>query len=206
MDRVTTSTSSTTNSTSIPAASNNTSAVHPDRSKYLAALDNWTVTEANGIRVAEKIKQWLNDGKADAVLNLSELDLHSLPPLPGNLKRLKADKNHLINIPENYLPVSLEALDVHGNQLTSLPASLPIAHLKLLNVSGNNLGSLPSAAFMLDPTCKVFFVGNNLDSALLTGHFGPEQHQNGMRQISTAAEFLVRQAEAVATLTTALSH
>ena len=206
MDRITNATSSTaTTNTSSPAPLFNPSQMHPDLRNYLVRLDSWKVTEANGQLVVNTILQWLNKGNVDDVLNLSELGMHSLPPLPGNLKCLKADKNHLTQIPENHLPVTLEALDVHCNQLTSLPDSLPIAQLKLLNAAKNKLNALPFAALNLDPACKVFFAGNNLSSDMLFGQFGPEQNHVGMRRRSTAGEFLANQAEAVKTLATAVA-
>lgn len=205
MDRITPSVSSTTNGTSSPVASNHIPTTYPDKNRYLAALASWVGTEANGKAAADKIERWLDKGDVNAVLNLSQLGIHNLPPLPGNLQRLKADRNQLTAIPENHLPATLTALDVHGNQLASLPESLPIAHLRLLNAAGNNLTGLPLAAFVLDPACKVFFTGNNLDSALLAKHFGPEQNRDGMRQASTASNFLAAQAEAVKRLANAIS-
>ena len=205
MNQTTASNSSYVSSTGVRIIRSDTPDAHTDSGRYLDSLHSWSASEVNGMQAAGKIKNWLNNGDINAVLNISQLKLKSLPPLPANLKKLKAANNELASIAENHLPATLEAIDIHGNQLASLPESLPIAHLTLLNVAGNKLTIFPPIARSLNHECKVYFGKNNLDDTTLTAVFGPEQSVHGMRQSSSALEFVNRQTNGANELASAIT-
>ncbi len=75
----------------------------------------------------------------DRRLDLSNLHLTELPPLPDDLIMLRCDSNELTFLPE--LPSSLKILHCHQNQLTSLPELPPF--LESLSCSNNPITSLP---------------------------------------------------------------
>jgi len=205
MNHTTASTPSSASSTGVAANRTDVPDIHQNHVKYLASLDRWATTEDNGLLAVSNIKQWLDNGNINAILDISNMKLKSLPPLPGNLKKLKAGNNELASIPENHLPATLEAIDIHGNQLTSLPESMPISQLKLLNAADNELTGLPLIAHNLHRECKVYLGKNSIDPALLASLFGPEQNINGMRRTSTVAAFTISQVEALKTLMVAIS-
>ncbi len=76
----------------------------------------------------------------DRRLDLSNLHLTELPPLPDDLIMLRCDSNELTSLPE--LPSTLRILHCHQNQLTSLPELPPF--LESLSCSNNPITSLPS--------------------------------------------------------------
>ena len=205
MDQTTASMRSLANSTRVTVAQPSTADSQKNFWMYLATISRWAETEVKGTQAENGILNWMKNGNVNAVLDISGLNLRTLPPLPDNLKKLKAGKNALTSIPENHLPVTLEEIDLACNQLTSLPESLPISQLKLLNAADNKLSKLPGIAYNINRECKVYFRTNNIDPALLTSLFGPEQHINGMRRASTAVEFTTSQAEALKTLMVAIS-
>ncbi|EHH3981693.1 T3SS effector E3 ubiquitin-protein ligase IpaH7.8, partial [Shigella boydii] len=136
--------------------SNSTSNEH-----YLRILTEWEKNsspgEERGIAFNRLSQCFQNQ---EAVLNLSDLNLTSLPELPNHisalivennkltslpklpafLKELNADNNRLSVIPE--LPESLTTLSVRSNQLENLPV-LP-NHLTSLFVENNRLYNLPA--------------------------------------------------------------
>jgi Leucine-rich repeat (LRR) protein len=96
----------------------------------------------NGGNMAEaqrRIDKWITDSNVNKSLNLSNLNLTSLPRLPGNLKELYCDNNKLTSLPR--LPDSLTYLYCSDNELTSLP-TLPDG-LKYLNCEYNKLTTVP---------------------------------------------------------------
>jgi len=86
----------------------------------------------------QKIKLWKN-GNVEDELDLSGLELTSLPDLPANLKILNCGFNKLIKLPK--LPDTLLELYCGNNKLTSLP-DLPKG-LQTLVCNHNELTSLP---------------------------------------------------------------
>ena len=80
----------------------------------------------------------------DGILNLSQLGLTELPPLPDGLIELRCDQNHLISLPP--LPEGLLVLRCSSNQLTILP-ELPFS-LQELDCSSNRLTSGNGFSFM----------------------------------------------------------
>lgn len=89
-------------------------------------------------------------------LDLIELGLTSLPPLPDILTDLFCDNNQLTTLP--HLPSKLVFLSCRNNQLTSLP-DLPDSLTELYCIN-NKLTSLPS----LPSTLKIIYFneGNNI--------------------------------------------
>jgi Leucine-rich repeat (LRR) protein len=79
----------------------------------------------------------------DGVLDLSNLGLTELPPLPPTLVELDCRGNQLTELPQlvSEDPSTLKYLYCEGNQLTSLP-QLP-STLRHLNCHSNQLTSLP---------------------------------------------------------------
>jgi len=167
----------------------------PGATGYLASLETWAASEENGSKAIEVIKSWLAKGNKTAILNLSELGLQSLPPLPQGLEKLMAHHNRLSAIPENQLPPGLKAIDIHSNQITALPEALPIANLRLLNAANNQIRSLSGGALILHPDCKLYLRGNPIDESVLCKLYGPELNEKGMRQFSSSSQ-APRQADA----------
>ena len=97
----------------------------------------------NGGNMAEaqrRIDKWVTDRDDHKLLDLSYLNLKSLPTLPENLKRLRCEYNNLTTLPK--LPITLTTLFCFSNELTSLP-SLPNG-LLILFCTHNKLTRLPS--------------------------------------------------------------
>ena len=90
--------------------------------------------------VQRRIDKWVADGDVDKFLDLSNLNLTSLPTLPDNLKKLNCTKNNLTTLPK--LPITLTSLFCFSNELTILP-SLPNG-LLILFCTHNKLTRLPS--------------------------------------------------------------
>ena len=160
----------------------------PNSPDYLASLETWAASEENGGKAIAVIKSWLAKGNNTAILNLSELGLQSLPPLPEGLEKLMAHHNRLSAIPENQLPASLQAIDIHSNQITALPEALPVTNLRLLNAANNQIHSLSGGALILHPDCKVYLRGNQIDESVLCKLYGPELNERGMRQYSSPSQ------------------
>lgn len=167
----------------------------PDATGYFARLETWAASEENGARATAVIKTWLAKGSSTAILDLSNLGLQSLPPLPQGLEKLLANHNQLSAVPENHLPASLKAIDLHNNRLTALPETLPVANLRLLIAANNKIQSLSGDALILHPDCEVYLRGNPLDESLLHKLYGPELDERGRRQHSSPPQGR-RQAEA----------
>lgn len=126
---------------------------------YTALVDKWSVNEVHGSEAANRIKLWLaSDHNQD--LNLSGLELTSLPPLHADLKKLNAANNLLTSLPPQLPP--LVELNVRGNQLKRLPEELPTASLQMLNAVGNKLESVPANFHWLRPGCEIYIDGNSL--------------------------------------------
>ena len=77
----------------------------------------------------ERINEWVSNGDKTINLDLSWLQLTSLPELPSNLQVLLCFNNNLTSLPE--LPSSLLNLRCFRNNLMKLP-DLP-SGLKYLN-------------------------------------------------------------------------
>ena len=100
-------------------------------------------------RVQRVVGKWLT-----SKLDLSELGLTSLPPLPDKLKHLIAHGNRLTALP--VLPSSLTILSAFNNRLMALP-ELP-SKLDTLCVSDNALTALP----VLPQSLESLSADNNL--------------------------------------------
>lgn len=153
---------------------------------YAARLAEWAGAFPERERAALKITAWLKLNDAEKILDLSHLDLSSLPPLPETLRKLKADHNRLEALPEN-LPPRLQALDVHVNHLLALPESLPFSQLQILNLANNKLATLAPGMRMLHPECRVYIRGNPIAGELINSVFGPEQNERGLRMLLAGA-------------------
>ncbi|EON2369360.1 T3SS effector E3 ubiquitin-protein ligase IpaH1.4, partial [Shigella flexneri] len=144
-------------------------------------LKTWSEWEKNGTPGEQRniafnrLKICLQNQEAE--LNLSELDLKTLPDLPPQITTLEIRKNQLTHLPD--LPPMLKVIHAQFNQLESLPAlpetleelnagdnkikELPFLpeNLTHLRVHNNRLHILP----LLPPELKLLVVsGNRLDS------------------------------------------
>lgn len=100
-----------------------------DRDATLAAWTDWSREGREGeqrAEAAQRVGAWYEAGDPERPLDLSGLDLDSLPALPRELRRLDAGNNNLAVLPA--LPPYLEVLDVNTNlfleRLPPLPATL----------------------------------------------------------------------------------
>ena len=119
-----------------------------EQEQYFAGWDAWAqaggASGGNRWEAVDRMKAWLDANEPEKVLDLSSLELTSLPEsLPASLQRLFVNRNQLTSLQES-LPASLKVLNAADNQLTSLPESLP-ASLEELIVSRNQLTSLPES-------------------------------------------------------------
>ncbi|MBK4733843.1 ankyrin repeat domain-containing protein [Noviherbaspirillum sp. DKR-6] len=118
-----------------------------------------------------------DDGEA---LNLDELKLVELPPLPPGLRKLKANNNMLNSLPED-LPHTIEELHLRDNCLLDLPQALPYASLVLLDVRENAIEQLPESLSQLAAGCKVYLNGNQIPHNRIDALFDTPQDTNGLR-------------------------
>ena len=86
-----------------------------------------------------QVQRWKEINNTSWVLDLSNLDLTELPPLPNDLEQFNCFNNQLTTLP--VLPPNLWLLVCYNNQLTTLPA-LPLS-LGELYCSDNQLMTLP---------------------------------------------------------------
>ncbi|EFA4880024.1 E3 ubiquitin--protein ligase [Escherichia coli] len=117
------------------------------REQYLSEWMEWAENCAPGENRAlafSRLKLCLENNESH--LDLSTLNLTSLPSLPEHVRSLKIDHNALTSLPR--LPDSLEKIEASFNQLTTLP-ELPES-LKVLGVGGNRLSTLPELPSALE--------------------------------------------------------
>jgi endopeptidase La len=88
------------------------------------------------------------------ILDLSDLQLTELPPIPDEVKMLICKNNLLTSLPD--LPDQLTTLIVSNNKLNALP-SLPVS-LTTLDVSKNKLQSLPFLQNLTELNCADNFI------------------------------------------------
>jgi len=65
------------------------------------------------------IAKWIEEGDPDATLNLSDMNLTKLPPLPPTVRVLNCRNNSLKELTD--LPPSLVILYCNGNQIEQRP-------------------------------------------------------------------------------------
>lgn len=99
-------------------------------------------------RIKERFEKWNKD--KDDILDLSNLGLNELPPIPDDCSELDCSDNNLTFLPE--LP-NCTTLICYNNKLTSLP-KLP--NCFELGCSENQLTSLPDL-----PKCKILYCRQN---------------------------------------------
>jgi len=92
-----------------------------------------------------RIQKWKDAKDTFSILNLNNLGLTSLPPLPIHLKLLDCQLNNLTTLPQ--LPRGLLLLQCNNNKLKSLPALPP--NLTDLDCSTNELEDLPELSEIL---------------------------------------------------------
>jgi len=96
-----------------------------------------------------KINEWIEKKEISDELDLSQLNLKWLPPLPNTLQKLYCSNNQLTRLPD--LPNSLQYLDCDYNELTNLP-DLPNT-LRTLYCGDNKLTTLPILPNLLEIKC-----------------------------------------------------
>lgn len=156
------------------------------RTAYDAQLAGWAGNLPGRLKAVQKINAWIARNDSTVILDLSHLELTSLPPLPDRLSKLKADHNLLESLPENVLS-SIQALDLHNNKLIRLPETLALSRLEILNLANNSLTCFPANLYMLNERCKVYVRGNSIPEPIMNKLFGPEQNDRGLRFISVPA-------------------
>jgi hypothetical protein len=111
----------------------------------LTKIKEWIATK-RAIRIIHK---WVQKDYGNHMLNLSNLGLHTLPPIPQDLCRFfDCSNNNLTTLPE--LP-NCEHMVCNNNKLVSLP-EMPKCHF--LNCSNNQLSALPNMPFMSSLKCN----------------------------------------------------
>ncbi|EJK0342883.1 T3SS effector E3 ubiquitin-protein ligase IpaH7.8, partial [Shigella sonnei] len=107
---------------------------------YLRILTEWEKNsspgEERGIAFNRLSQCFQNQ---EAVLNLSDLNLTSLPELPKHISALIVENNKLTSLPK--LPAFLKELNADNNRLSVIP-ELPES-LTTLSVRSNQLENLP---------------------------------------------------------------
>lgn len=91
--------------------------------------------------VYDIIEQWKFYNDYDKTLDISGLELTSLPKLPHNVRRLCCENNNIEEIETKELPKNLEVLNCARNKLKYLP-ELP-EMLSILICSHNQINGLP---------------------------------------------------------------
>ena len=152
---------------------------------YRSELSAWVESAAPAGRAAHQEAQkrinshLINPAKRKKSLNLSDLDLTNLPPLPSDLEALYLSGNKLTALPK-HLPQDLRVLDVKGNKLTALPEHLPQGLLEL-HVAETGLSALPKN---LPQSLQELDVSCNKLSAL------PEYLPQGLRKLDVGSNKL----------------
>ena len=142
---------------------------HEFNREYLSYLDQWVKagTSIDGDRAtgARRIKAWLKKiiFNTDQLLDLSELNLSSLPELPARLEHLDISFNKLCSLEKcppflktfiavgntishlESLSESLTVIDISRNEISALP-NLP-KNLIHLNIAINRIEELPEKIF-----------------------------------------------------------
>ncbi|ELM1617142.1 hypothetical protein Q3P50_000297 [Salmonella enterica] len=120
----------------------------------------WTVwehdappgSEENRETALQQLRDLELEESGESRLDLGDLKLTSLPPLPEWITELDVRFNSLSALPDN-LPASLKNLTAGSNKLTSMPDRLP-ARLETLDVSNNQItimqGRLPDGLSKLN--------------------------------------------------------
>lgn len=91
--------------------------------------------------VDDIIEEWKFYNDCDKTLDISGLELTSLPKLPYNVRRLCCENNNIEEIDAKEFPKNLEVLNCSRNRLTYLP-ELP-EMLSILICSHNQISGLP---------------------------------------------------------------
>lgn len=94
------------------------------------------------------------------LLDVSNLGITFLPPLPDSITELNASYNKLIAISD--LPKTLKKLTIWSNQIIYLPEDLP-AELEILNAGNNLISYIPSLPKKLQ---KLDLSYNNLETII----------------------------------------
>ena len=107
-----------------------------------------------------------NDGRVETI-NLSALQITSLPESIGNLSNLKEiymSSNELTILPESIGELSnIVALELFENQLTSIPQGIGnFSNLVYLNFEDNQLISIPESFCNLPSDCEIYLGSNYL--------------------------------------------
>ncbi|MDZ5641828.1 NEL-type E3 ubiquitin ligase domain-containing protein, partial [Enterobacter sp. A103] len=125
--------------------------------EYKLFLDKWAAqapsTEHEGrLEAVKRTADWISEGDVSEQLDLSGLNLSSLPEFfPHGLIKLDVSNNNLTEVPDN-LPETLTDLDIHHNKILSIPPQKLAActNLTYLDISHNSLVGLPPLPSMLE--------------------------------------------------------
>ena len=97
---------------------------------------------AHGIDTEELLQRFAN--YKDGILNVSNLDILSIPPIPKDVKEFDCSNTSISKLPE--LPQSLEYLNCSNTKITKLP-NLPncIEYLECSNTKIRKMQNLPKS-------------------------------------------------------------
>ena len=85
------------------------------------------------------IHQWIKNGDVEAVLDLSNLELNMMIPIPINVKKLNISNNNITEL--SALPTNLKELDCSNNKIKKM--MLPLSLEKII-CSNNDLKVYPN--------------------------------------------------------------
>jgi hypothetical protein len=99
------------------------------------------------------IAEWVAKNNPNELLNLSHLDLETIPSLPMNVRKLDISYNKLKSMP--VLPSSIHTVLCNHNYIEKIEC-IPL-HILHINISNNLLGYKP---YRLSPLSIVEYRGN----------------------------------------------
>lgn len=80
------------------------------------------------MEVIHRLNEWLDTNDTSRVLDLSNLNLDSLPDLPDNIEYLKCNNNYILYI--NRVPKSLKVLECRNNYILKLEELISLSKIQ----------------------------------------------------------------------------
>ena len=131
--------------------------------KLFATWDAWAnagTSDEKREKAVMAMKRWMRLGNPNIMLDLYNLGLKELPPLPPNVRYLNISCNSLsgeLSLSSN----EIRELYAWGNQFTHLSTPF-LPKVERVDISNNFLTHLPDPAEMRCPKLKYFVASNNL--------------------------------------------
>jgi hypothetical protein len=108
--------------------------------EFMLEDDDRYGTDTDSVR--SHIRNWVDRKNPEYQVNLKNYNIHSLPPLPKNLKNLIIGNNHLIYISKESLPSSLVNFSCTYCEYVKRIPALPNSVLTV-NFTGSGISELP---------------------------------------------------------------